>query len=1047
MRRPDLSDENFRRSLMDFGLDEAYRSEPDPEPELSPGLFPDPGPGSAAYFAEPGAGPLTGSFPGAGPSSTGLDFEGYFRDPDPEPLGPPPQQVPQQVPQPGSGPGPNEGPLRVVPEGEATALLRIRLPDSPPVPATTLRSDSMAIERVQETASMLAPSNNPSRPTALPGDLVALTTATMVVPLSSSLAAQRSGLRSTLLTASVPPDFASRAEADLLSDTVEQFFGDFDAIGRDLAASRDDGLAVGAEGGVPSSTSATSRSLPSEEYSSGGRYGVPTRPPGYDAAFEAARRSPVGMRYLGGIFHDSSGESSFYDPETAALVPLSRSGVSEAPSEFRRDGRPPGTEPFPPLPPMPPQGRPQSASSQPRPPMPSQRHAASAERPREHWNDHRPDHHRTATLGRRRLRIVTVSALAGLLAFGGVYGAALALEGQVPKGTFVDGVAIGGMTRLAAEAKLADVLGPMLTAPIQLTADGTSFSLPTDQAGLKVDWADTVAAASVDRNDPLVAIPALVGFRRTAPLRTSIDRVALRAAIVKATAAFNRPMVDGGVVFPAGVPTPIAPKPGRTVDLDAAVKAVADAFGAGASGVEAAGHGGAIQLAAFATAVAIPPIALTVQDIPPTVTPAAVAAAMQDFARPAMSGPVTLVTGGVKTVLKPAVVGKYLAIVPDGHGGLVPKLDGAGLRTEVDQAALAKLETPAVNAAFTVTAGKPVLVPGKPGVGFAPDAVSASITAVLTKTATQRTATVATGPLPPAFSTEAAQALGIQDVTGTYTAPFTATTARSANVRRAADLLRGQILQPGQTLSLNQVLGARTTANGFTPVSESSPAADAGAGTSLVATALFNAEYLAGLHDVEHHPHSSLTDRFPAGMEAAVSFPDVDLKFQNDSGAPIYLWTSATDSSVTVAVLGQKAYDSIQTEVSPRYAIVQPKSQPQSGNNCTPQDPVPGFQIDVTRIMTKNGQPPIRQVFHTSYAPQGRLGCSSQSTTTNASTPTPGGGGSTQGPDTPTSSSPPSSSVGGGTGTTPPPPTSAQPSGWDGSLLGGLLGAPGPPKH
>ena len=58
----------------------------------------------------------------------------------------------------------------------------------------------------------------------------------------------------------------------------------------------------------------------------------------------------------------------------------------------------------------------------------------------------------------------------------------------------------------------------------------------------------------------LVAIPAMVGLRRTESLRTSIDRTALRAAIAKATAAFNRPMVDGGVTFPGGVPTPIDPR-------------------------------------------------------------------------------------------------------------------------------------------------------------------------------------------------------------------------------------------------------------------------------------------------------------------------------------------------------------------------------------------------------------------------------------------------------------------------------------------------------
>ena len=64
-------------------------------------------------------------------------------------------------------------------------------------------------------------------------------------------------------------------------------------------------------------------------------------------------------------------------------------------------------------------------------------------------------------------------------------------------------------------------------------------------------------------------------------------------------------------------------------------------------------------------------------------------------------------------MLKPAVLGKYLALVPDGHGALVPRLDGAGLRSEIDQHALARAETPGIDAAFTVTDGKPVLVPAR----------------------------------------------------------------------------------------------------------------------------------------------------------------------------------------------------------------------------------------------------------------------------------------------------------------------------------------------
>ena len=197
---------------------------------------------------------------------------------------------------------------------------------------------------------MLSTNTSPARPTQLPADLLALTTATMVVPLPAALASP--GLRQTgratprLFTGSVPPDLASRAEADLLSDTVEQFLGDLDAVGRELDAQRRAAAAAGARGagvvgavglggldalrgdprhrgrrdgrarrrrglrrlcGLPGTSAARTAArvhpagarAPRPDVRPGlgaGRYGVPTQFPAYDAA----RRSPIGMRYLGG---------------------------------------------------------------------------------------------------------------------------------------------------------------------------------------------------------------------------------------------------------------------------------------------------------------------------------------------------------------------------------------------------------------------------------------------------------------------------------------------------------------------------------------------------------------------------------------------------------------------------------------------------------------------------------------------------------------------------------------------------------------------------
>ncbi|NUR61240.1 MAG: hypothetical protein HOV87_21650, partial [Catenulispora sp.] len=351
-----MNDEFLRRPARDV--------DPDQLPDYGFGgepLFRDevpPAGGAPEFSAGAGAGPAVGATAGAGagtaPGESGFHDASLFREPGQggNDHGGNDAGVPG-----GAGQWTvNEGPLRVVPADQASALLRIKLPDAPPVPATTLRSDA-PIETVVEAAQMLH-RVSPARPNALPGDVLALTTATMVVPLpGAAFGGVRTVPRSPArLTASVPPDLASRAEADLLSDTVEQFFGDFDAIGRALQAQRAGGAAqAGAGPGASAGFGAAAGSgagagfataergpeasqapavpgqyTPSAPSSAPGRYGVPTQFPGYDAA----RRSPVGMRYLGGIFHDSSGESSFYDPATESLVPMGAGAFSAA--DFRR---------------------------------------------------------------------------------------------------------------------------------------------------------------------------------------------------------------------------------------------------------------------------------------------------------------------------------------------------------------------------------------------------------------------------------------------------------------------------------------------------------------------------------------------------------------------------------------------------------------------------------------------------------------------------------------------------------------------------------------
>ena len=76
--------------------------------------------------------------------------------------------------------------------------------------------------------------------------------------------------------------------------------------------------------------------------------------------------------------------------------------------------------------------------------------------------------------------------------------------------------------------------------------------------------------------------------------------------------------------------------------------------------------------------------------------------------------------------------------------------------------------------------------------------------------------------------------------------------------------------------------------------------ANVGGGTSQFATTFYNAVFFGCYEDVEHQPHSLYFSRYPYVREATLGFPAPDVKFRNDSDAPVFIDTSYTGGSITV---------------------------------------------------------------------------------------------------------------------------------------------------
>ena len=77
---------------------------------------------------------------------------------------------------------------------------------------------------------------------------------------------------------------------------------------------------------------------------------------------------------------------------------------------------------------------------------------------------------------------------------------------------------------------------------------------------------------------------------------------------------------------------------------------------------------------------------------------------------------------------------------------------------------------------------------------------------------------------------------------------------------------------------------------------------------------LFNARSSAGSTIAEYQSHSEYIDRYPYGREATISWPNPDLKIKNTTPYGVLIWTSYTDTSLTVTLYSTRFVTGEQTD-------------------------------------------------------------------------------------------------------------------------------------
>ncbi|MEU9858444.1 hypothetical protein [Streptomyces sp. NPDC047974] len=239
-----------------------------------------------------------------------------------------------------------------------------------------------------------------------------------------------------------------------------------------------------------------------------------------------------------------------------------------------------------------------------------------------------------AKKGRSKL----VLAAVGVVGIAGVaYGAGLLLNhSDVPKGTTVLGVDIGGGTKEEAVAKLEASLGKRAATPLQLTVGGKKIQLAPDKAGLALDSQETVRGAAGSDYNPVSVIGSLFGGERVAKPVFPVDDEKLAVAL-RDLGGSSSSATEATILFAPNKVTAVEGKPGQGLDVQRSMISVKDAFRA--------------QVETGVNKV----VALPVSVRKPTVTKAELDRAMKEFAEPAMSGRITIRAGGKSIDFGPAI--------------------------------------------------------------------------------------------------------------------------------------------------------------------------------------------------------------------------------------------------------------------------------------------------------------------------------------------------------------------------------------------------------
>jgi vancomycin resistance protein YoaR len=284
--------------------------------------------------------------------------------------------------------------------------------------------------------------------------------------------------------------------------------------------------------------------------------------------------------------------------------------------------------------------------------------------------------------------------------------------------------------------------------------------------------------------------------------------------------------------------------------------------------------------------------------------------------RTALSKPVVLTVGPTRYRLPRWRIAELLAL--PAKGATKVKLAGPGA-DKYFQRLQKVVNRPARDAQFVVIQNGITVRPDKPGLVVDVPATARALLAASVRRI-NRVAPVAVATHQANRTTEDATAMGINGIVSSYTTYYGGVPNRIHNVQVVSHLVDNTLIGPGKEFSFNGTTGERNAAKGLleAPVIINGELENGlGGGTCQVSTTVFNAAYEAGLPITARTNHALYISHYPQGRDATVNYPDIDLKFVNDTGHWLLLRTFVSSSSLTVNLYGTPQHRRVESQTAP----------------------------------------------------------------------------------------------------------------------------------